>query len=277
MKCISCGAGLDGCVLGSLVKCDFCGTSNAFIPKVTYQNSDSAATLGDSDQKVFHGILNDIDTGEYEDARAALEDLIEKNPSSWQIHTNLAICKFALGTDDFAHLPEVIKHLRKAMTFSSDQDETSAYIRSIAFNVAQVSNLKNRYGQSLFNCIVALEKTKELVPDFPDRDKLIDEFVAKNQESLTRDLTTLLKREKKNFDPPRTLSETLIRLTMLSPGASKEATALALIAGERKNPATLNISNSAWEQFSSTYFEIFSTKKIPTLDFPLFSEPRISY
>lgn len=276
MRCISCGAPVDAGMVGAIVKCDFCGTSNAFTSQVTFNKDDPASLLDETEQRIFLAAVSDIEAGEYEDAYKALSGLLKDNSSCWQVHTNLALCIFALGSDDFAHLPEVIKHLRKALSHSTNQAETIPYIKSVSFNVAQVCAIKNRYGQSLLNCIAAIEKTVQLTPDFPERDLLINEFVEINQASLVRDALALAKREKKNFDPPRTLAETLIRLTLLAPGANRDASALAIVIAEKKNLASPNISATAIDGLREAFYKHFNTSKKPTISFPIFGDPKIS-
>jgi hypothetical protein len=274
MKCINCGAGIEGSISGTLSKCEYCGTTNAFVVRTLFDDTGINQDEISSNQKKFQQILNDIDSGEYEDAYDSLLDFSLTHDDNWQVHANLALCKFWLGDDSFSHLPDVVKHLKKSLSSHSTGDEVQPFVRAISYNVTQISVLKNRYGQSLSYVTNALEQIKTLVPDYSERDVLLSKFVNDNSAALLRDLWTHINRDKKNFDPPITLIETLMSLVALDPKANKEATELALIAFEQKKQKPQSII-SKYEELKLKYFKFFNQQKVPVIAYPIFGKPKI--
>jgi hypothetical protein len=276
MKCINCGATIEGTISGTLSKCDYCGTTNAFVIRTLFDETGSTQDEITANQKKFQQILNDIDAGEYEDAYDSLVDFSLTHDDNWQVHANLALCKFWLGDDSFYHLTDVVKHLKKALNSHTTGIEVQPFVKAISYNVAQISVLKNRFGQALAYVSNALEQMKILVPDYPERDILISKFVNDNTDALLRDLWTLIKRDKKNFDPPNTLIETLVNLISLDPSANKEATALALIAVEQKKQKPQKITVQ-YEMLRSSYLKLSHKNEIPKIVYPMFGSPKIEY
>lgn len=275
MKCINCGAGIDGSILGALVKCDFCGTTNALI-----QSIDTAANieaeLSPQDLSIFKEALRELDSGEYADALDLLEDIKGRNRENWRIHINIAIASFWLGYDDFRHLPLVIKHVRRSMACSPDPTAIKPFVMAIVFNIAKVSSLDTRFGQSLLNCVEAIETTKELVAEHQERDSLIKDIVTVNAQSLKRDFWILIKRDGKKYDPPTTLVQTLVKLAALDPEADPETTALAIISFERKG-AVDGISNTAIDGLRKSLLRRSPNSGGPMLKFPIFGSPKIQF
>ena len=275
MKCISCGAEVSGEVLGSLIKCGYCGTTNSFVSRVKIEIDASDSNLDSGDKRKLQTALNEIEQGEYQDALETLEDIASKEDRISAIYANMALCRFWLGRDDFSHLSDVIKLLRKASLASEENVEIDPFIRSVVFNTAKICSLKVRYGSNLDNCILALAKTVELIPDYPDRDDLLTEFVKINSESLVRDVWVHIKRDKKNFDPPRTLVVSLVNLVELSVAANQEATALAIICLNQKGNKFSDVSQSVSTSVREGYARVIGKAGDPKLDFPIFSGPKI--
>ena len=275
MKCINCGAGIEGTTLGALVKCDFCGTTNALI-----QSIESAANvdteMSPQDLSIFKEALRELDSGEYADALDLLEDIKGRNRENWRIHINIAIASFWLGYDDFRHLPLVIKHVRRAMSCAPDPTAIKPYVMAIVYNIAKVSSLDNRFGQSLLNCVDAIETTKELVADYPERDELIKQIVTINAQSLKRDFWIVIKRDGKKYDPPSTLVQTLVKLAALDPAADPETTALAIVSFERKGQID-GISGAAVDSLKKALQRVRGGQGSPELKFPIFGGPKLEF
>ncbi len=275
MKCINCGAGIEGTTLGALVKCDFCGTTNALIQSIeSAANVD--ADMTPQDLSIFKEALRELDSGEYGDALDLLEDIKGRNRENWRIHINIAIATFWLGYDDFRHLPLVIKHVRRAMSCASDPTAIKPYVMAIVFNIAKVSSLDNRFGPSLLNCIEALETTKELVAAYPERDELINQIVTTNAQSLKRDLWIVIKRDGKKYDPPSTLVQTLVKLAALDPEADPETTALAVASFERKSSVD-GVSGAVVESLKKALHRIRGGDGAPQIKFPIFGGPKLEF
>lgn len=275
MKCISCGAEVSGGVLGSLIKCGYCGTTNSFVSRVKIEVDASESNLESSDKRKIQTALNEIEQGEYEDALETLEDIASKEDRLPTVYANMALCRFWLGRDDFSHLPDVIKLLKRASLASKESAEVDPFIRSVVFNTAKICSLKVRYGSNLDNCILALAMTVELIPEYPDRDDLLTEFVKINSVSLVRDVWVHIKRDKKNFDPPRTLVASLLNLVALSVSANQEATALAIISLNQKGSGFSDVSQTVITSVREGYGRVTGKAGDPKLDFPIFSGPKI--
>lgn len=277
MKCISCGAEVSGEVLGSLIKCDYCGTTNSYVQRVKIKVDASESNLDTSDVAKLEKALYEIDQGEFEDAYEILDEILLRNDRIPSVYANMAICVFWTGEDDFAHLPNVLKLLRKAYSIGKDSEEIELFVRAIVFNTAKIATLKNRFGSNLDNCTNALSQTVVLIPEYSDRDKLLSEFVMINTESLVRDVWVHIKRDKKTFDPPRTLVSSLVNLVALDPSANKEASALALICINQKGANFNDVSKSTITTIQERYAKIVGKKGDPKLEFPMFSVPKIIY
>jgi len=275
MKCISCGAEVSGEVLGSLIKCDYCGTTNSFISRVKIEVDASNTNLDTNDQRKIESALNEIEQGEFEEALEILDDISCKDDRIPTVYANMAICVFWLGKDDFSHLPDVVKLLKKASVASNGSSEVEPFIRSIVFNTAKISTLKTRYGANLDNCTSALTQTKILVPDYPERDAILTEFVKVNSESLVRDVWVHIKRDKKTFDPPRTLVASLTNLVALDPSANPEASALSIICLNQKGNKFSDVSQSAINSVKEGYARIVGKGGDPKIEFSMFSGPKI--
>lgn len=275
MKCISCGAEVSGAVLGSLIKCDYCGTTNSFVSRVKIEIDSSNSNLDSRDKQKLQTALSEIEQGEYEDALGTLEHIASKEDRIATIYANMALCRFWLGKDDFSHLTDVTKLLRKASLANEVSVEIAPFIRSVVFNTAKICSLEVRYGSDLDNCILALAKTVELVPDYPDRDDLLTEFVKLNTQSLVRDAWVHIKRDKKNFDAPRTLVLSLVNLVALSAEANQEATALAIICLNQKGNKFSDVSQSVIASVREGYTRFFGKTTEPKIVFSIFSGPKI--
>jgi len=275
MKCISCGAEVSGEVLGSLIKCEYCGTTNSFISRVTIEVNASDSEFASDDIRKIQSALNDIDQGEFADALDVLRDVSSTDNPPPTVFANMAVCTFWLGKDDFSHLPEVLKLLKKASLSSKGSGEIEPFIRSVVYNTAKIATLKNRYGSNLDNCTSALARTVDLVPNYPDRDELLTEFVKLNSESLVRDVWVHIKRDKKNFDAPRTLVSSLTNLVALDPTAHLEATALALICVNQRKEKFSDVSQSVLSSIRERYARVVGKSGDPKIEFPMFSGPKI--
>jgi hypothetical protein len=51
MKCINCGATIEGTISGTLSKCDYCGTTNAFVIRTLFDETGSTQDEITANQK----------------------------------------------------------------------------------------------------------------------------------------------------------------------------------------------------------------------------------
>jgi len=144
------------------------------------------------------------------------------------------------------------------------------YIRAIIYNTCQIACTKNRFGRDLSNCTKALAQTVQIIPEYPERDKLISQFVKQNYDSLVRETWVLIKRDGKIFDPPDLLVSTLTNLVGLDPAVSKEASELSIICLNQKKRNLPDVSHQVVISIRQQIAKFSGMSVDPKLKFPLF-------
>lgn len=276
MECINCGATINSQMAGQVVKCEYCGTTSAWIPtirKIDTGRHDQTSELG----KLLLVAQMDIDAKRYESATKTLNRAIEIDPTCWHVYANLAISTFWLGDADYSHLIEVIDFIKKAAELTDEVDVLSGVSRAISYNIAQLVNIKNPAGELLFRSVGALKTSKDLVPKFLERDEIIDKFVSRQSYLLSKRFMTQLCRDKKETDLPKSdlvLYGTLLELTS-TPQIESQRDFIAFASFKLKRKQDIEIKKLLDIAIAS-YVKYSKSQTIPTVQFPFIGSPKIT-
>lgn len=276
MECMSCGGNIEGGTAGNVVTCQFCGTQTAVVVAIGISeasNGDANSTL----RKLLRVSQIDIEGKRYDSAEKQLKDAVAIDPECWEAYANLAICCFWLDTDQFPRLTEVAGYLAKAAALTSNSAAIAATTRAISFNIALLANLQNdKFGDNANNTIRALVIAKGMVDVYPERDKLINDYIQSQGSLLVDRLKKLLARDKRDFDPPLSELKILYSLIMLSKDPP-DLVANAFIAfGSHKLTRKPDGALSAMlEDARRLYKTSKASDLVPKLAFPVFGGPKI--
>lgn len=275
MECLNCGGAINSQIAGQVVSCEYCGTTTAWLPKIEIGSSSS---LSPEIEKLLKLAQIDIDAKRYSQADDTLKRIVAIDPTCWQAYANLALVKFWLGDTSFGHLGEVKDYLAKASTFGDDANFISSISGAISFNTAQLINIQNPIGDRLINAIIALRLTRELRPDHPERDNIVNQFARNAASKILDRLDGFLKRDGKSFDPPKSELLTASGLLLLAKEPEINLVKKVLAYSNFKN-AKLTISDNSLKTNLMHLVEIYRKNtgetKDPTLVFSLFKGPSI--
>jgi len=275
MECLNCGGVINSLIAGQVVKCEYCGTATAWLPKIEINQS---SELSPETEKLLKLVQLDIDSKRYGQANDVLNRIISTDPTCWQAYANLALVKFWLGDNSYNHLPEVREYLNKAATFSNDANFISNISGGISFNTAQLIKIQDPTGDSLMNAIDALFLTREMMPDFPERDAIVDEFTLSASTKIINRLDSFLKRDGKNFDPPRSelMAAGGLFLVSKNPDAGLLKKFLAYVDYKNSKQKITDVNlQSKITILQSVYLKNTGDSKTPSLVFSIFKGPVI--
>lgn len=270
MECINCGGVINSALPGQIVKCDYCGTSTAWLPQI-----DISADLELSPElsKFLKVAQVDIDAKRFTQAKSILEKVIDIDPTCWQAYANLALVKFWLGDTSYSHLNEVKEYLTKASVFSKDPEFISRISSGISFNTAQLIAIQKPTGDSLLSALHALSLTSDLRPDFPEREAIISNFSNETSAKIIERLQSTLKRDGKSFDPPKTDLAALGSLLLCSKNPDQNQLkiyiAFANYKFSKNKSVDQQISNDL-NKIKDKFQRITGVSKTPTLVFSMF-------
>jgi len=270
MECLNCGGSINSQIAGQVVKCEYCGTTTAWLPKIEIGTSSEITPEID---KLLKLTQLDIDAKRYGQANETLKKIIGLEPTCWQAYANLALVKFWLGDNSYKHLPEVKEYLNKAATFSDDPNFISNIAGGISFNTAQLIKIQDPAGDNLINAINALVATNEMRPDFPERDDLVNGFANEAVLKIMGRLDNFLKRDGKSFDPPKTelLAAGGLFLISKKPNVEQLKKFLAYVDYKtKKQPLSDANLDSKVQLLRTTYQKNTGETKTPSLVFSLF-------
>lgn len=275
MECINCGGTINSIVAGQVVKCVYCGTSCAWLPTVKAKSTEQTP-LSSEMEKLLMVAQMDIDAKRYQTASKTLNRAIELDPTCWQAYANLAISTFWLGCADYSHLNEVTALIGKAAQLSDEADFISGVSRAVSYNIAQLVNIKNPAGDLLFHSVNALKVSKFLVPDFHERDEIIDQFISRQVELISKRFLAQLNRNKKEVDPPK--SELLLLGKMLQLATiplvdhHKYFIAFASYNTKKQDAEIIKLLEHSIE----FYLKTAGTQSVPVINFPFFGSPQVN-
>jgi hypothetical protein len=275
MECLNCGGAINSLIAGQVVKCEYCGTATAWLPKI---DIDQSSELTPEIDKLLKLVQLDIDSKRYSQANEVLNRIIATEPTCWQAYANLALVKFWLGDDSYSHLTEVREYLNKAAAFSNDANLIANISGGISFNTAQLIKIQDPSGDGLINAINALLITREMRPDFPERDALVNDFTQAASNKILNRLDGFLKRDGKSFDPPRSelLAAGGLLLVSKKPdtGLLKKFLAYVDYKNSKQKIEDVNLQSKI-EALRSIYLKNTGESKTPSLVFSLFKGPVI--
>jgi hypothetical protein len=276
MKCINCGAGLEGHVNGTIVKCSYCGSSCAFLESSQY-NDVKDKDLTSDEQRALSAALLEFSCGEYKRAKKILEIFDDSHRPKWEILILIAQVDFYLGYDDFTHLPSVLRNVQRAMACCPSHNEIHPIVVALSYNIVRVCALNNRHGQALLNCIHAIESAKALVQGHTERDAIVEDFIKANATTLKEQFFSSIKREKRNYVPTKGFIEAIVKLASLSPSTDMELTKIGLLVfNMRRNDLGSHDYANKVQIMTDCYYASTKNKDLPKLRFSLFGSVELN-
>ncbi len=274
MECINCGGTINSQIAGQVVACPYCGTTTAWVPEIQINSDEISPEV----EKLLKVAQIDIDGKRFSQAVEFLHRAISIDPTCWQAYANLALAKFWIGDTSYKHLSEVKEMLIKAATFAKDPELISKISSAISYNTVQVIKIQNPVGDALVRAINAIHETNDLRPEYPEREAILDEFINESSTKIIQRLGSFLKRDNKNFDPPRTDLLTVATMFSIQTNPDREnlRTLLAYISykfSKVRNPDS-ELTN-LFNMLSAKYLKLFNTDKTPVLKFGIFKGPTI--
>lgn len=215
VKCTNCGANIDNAGTDRFIKCEYCGSSfGNFTPFGEFDIVASRVEHNDSDTLKLLALS--FKMKDYDDVLKLSDRLLEKNLCDWIALTYKGIALFWLGYDNFFHLDDILKLLSKAKTLSNNNEFVLNAIDNIANDTIIFAAKNEIVGKDLENSLRAINTSKQLT-------KLRDESVTCMTNYCTRafdqykmNFEHLIKRDKKNFDPPITALRNIYEIAILT-------------------------------------------------------------
>ena len=155
----------------------------------------------------------------FEELHSNAKLFLKEYPASWIAMTYLALAKFWLGTDDYSHIPEVIKILNKAENLSKRNEFVLDAIEKIANNSTIFCSKHNKlYGQDLDNSINIFNLFIDNNILNNEAKEYINEYCLKSYDRYKKELVSMEKRLSKSqaYNPPYTAVKNLYHLGIIS-------------------------------------------------------------
>ena len=207
MECPSCGNRENIRDKNTKVKCSFCGAEFEQMKILSPQKSQSAESNTGS-KEIVHSFAEEflevehlIEERRYSDAKEVLLRINERDRKNWQCLGDLAVIEFWLGRDSFEHLNNVRSLIRDAERHSNFDPSIQDLRRTIAFNIVSIISKKELIGSKIKFAIDAMNISKDICPDHPERDELLDSFSKEKFSNLVKIMLRQAKRDGKSYDP----------------------------------------------------------------------------
>lgn len=196
------------------IDCSYCESSiGNFSP---FEKAKTLIANIDKKDGDFDRVTSHFENQEYELLDELVSEILKKQPNNWVAMTYRAISLFWLGYDNFTHLNDVFKILEKAEKLS-DKNELVVKTRDLLSNDIFLVACKNeKYGDDLKNTLFAFEQALLLgQPVKKNMDKMLAYCQAVASSTLTQ-VDRLIKRDKRDFNPPYSAVNTIFKLAKLT-------------------------------------------------------------
>ena len=207
--CLNCGANLDLSSNTKYVKCGYCGTVVANytpferIETITAaQCASSSASDGIGDEGSVKMMVVAFRMKDYAELLRCAESTLKKAPDSWIARTYCAIAQFWLGTDDFTHLPKIVKTVSIARELSRDNEFVLQACESIAHDMIVLAAKNEPHGEQLEGAIRAIRTSALIYPSSPESSVILSGYCARVHQFYSQYFDDLIKKNKKDYDPP---------------------------------------------------------------------------
>ena len=200
LNCVNCGGNINATSLTKYIICEYCGSRNSnFL--INVKNSINTIENNISSDE-FDSLNNEYNFKDYESTIILAKKILDKNQNSWIALTYLAISEFWMGTDDFSHLDRVKKYITKAKIISDNNEIVLDTANQISNNCV-ILGVKNKYyGEELKSAIYAFNSAVEISTLDETSQKILEEYIKEAYFYQKDILSKLLKKNKKDYEPP---------------------------------------------------------------------------
>lgn len=203
MNCIKCSADLHINTHDLYVRCECCGT---IIGNYTsFENIEFVLDKSSGrDVRIVESLLLSFKIRDYEDVLKSSQQILHNYPDSWLALTYQAVALFWLGYDNFTHLNDVLKLLNKAKILSNNNEFVLQAIELIANDLVVIASKNEIYGEDLENSLYAFFIVSSLTSVKAESKQIMLDYCQKAFMRYQNNFENLIKRDKKNYDPPIT-------------------------------------------------------------------------
>ncbi len=283
MDCPNCGQFLDSSTGAEYVKCEYCRCNIAvFNPSVELEREGSSIGVSEDQADMIRKLLRagslDLDGKNYIKAYECFDQILTINPTIWEAVMNQAICLFWMGSEDLKHMKEVKGLINKANVLSDNHEKIEQVKKDIAYNLAAIANLKERFGANVKWSLECFNISREIIEEFDERDQLITDYSEKCGSEIKLRLVKFLERDRKNYDPPFSELKVLKKMVDLTHGREKNSisTLIAFSKHKIKRHKKETGLEEDLKKVLAIYRDVYPIDPEPKIVFPLFGKPGIN-